>query len=110
MSSCYKTSDNRYFNCAPMMQDGRQFTDYRQNCILNNKISQGKNSWEYRYFLTQNAVELQKKMILNQEQKTACTKCSDNTVLATNTVINCSPTGCSYQMNDPSGLGQYRQY
>ena len=105
-----RVTDNYELDFPARMSDGRQFTDYRQNCILNNNISQGKNSWEYRYFLTQNAVELQKKMIMNQEQKTACTKCSDNTVLATNTVINCSPTGCSYQMNDPNGLGQYRQY
>ena len=105
-----RVTDNYELDFPARMSDGRQFTDYRQNCILNNNFSQGKSSWEYRYFLTQNAVELQKKMIMNQEQKTACTKCSDNTVLATNTVINCSPTGCSYQMNDPSGLGQYRQY
>ena len=105
-----RVTDNYELDFPARMSDGRQFTDYRQNCILNNNISKGKNSWEYRYFLTQNAVELQKKMIMNQEQKTACTKCSDNTVLATNTVINCSPTGCNYQMNDPSGLGQYRQY
>jgi len=105
-----RVTDNYELDFPARMSDGRQFTDYRQNCILNNNISQGKNSWEYRYFLTQNAVELQKKMIIDQEQKTACTKCSDNTVLSTNTVINCSPTGCSYQMNDPSGLGQYRQY
>lgn len=105
-----RVTDNYELDFPARMSDGRQFTDYRQNCILNNNISQGKNSWEYRYFLTQNANELQKKMIIDQEQKTACTKCSDNTVLSTNTVINCSPTGCSYQMNDPSGLGQYRQY
>jgi len=105
-----RVTDNYELDFPARMSDGRQFTDYRQNCILNNNISQGRNSWEYRYFLTQNAVELQKKMIIDQEKKTACTKCSDNTVLSTNTVINCSPTGCSYQMNDPSGLGQYRQY
>ena len=105
-----RVTDNYELDFPARMSDGRQFTDYRQNCLLNNNMSQGKGSWEYRTFLTQNAVELQKNMIMNQEQKTACSKCSDNTVLPVNTVINCSPTGCNYQINDPNGLGQYRQY
>ena len=105
-----KVTDNYELDFPARMSDGRQFTNYKQNCLLNNNLSQGKGSWEYRYFLQQNSVELQNKMIMEQEQKTKCTKCSDNTVLPTKTVINCSPTGCNYQMGDPSGLGQYRQY
>lgn len=105
-----KVSDNYELDFPARMSDGRQFTDYKQNCLLNNNLSQGKGSWEYRYFLQKNSIELQNKMIMQQEQTTKCTKCSDNTVLATKTVINCSPTGCNYQMDDPNGLGQYRQY
>ena len=44
-------------------------------------------------------------LLKQQEDKTACTKCSDNTVLPVKTIMNCSPTGCNYQMNDPNGLG-----
>ena len=43
---------------------------FKKNCLLNNNLSQGKGSWEYRYFLQQNAVEIQNKMIMEQEQKT----------------------------------------
>ena len=27
--SCYKTSNNRFFNATSRMSDGRNFTDYR---------------------------------------------------------------------------------
>ena len=105
-----KVTDNVEFDFPARMADGRQFTDYRQNCLLNNNISQGKGSWEYRVFLTHNATKLQQEMIQKQELVTACTSCSDNTVMPVKTVQNCTPTGCNYQMNDPNGLGQYRQY
>ena len=34
--SCYKASNNKYFNCPPRMDDGRHFTDYRSSCDTNN--------------------------------------------------------------------------
>ena len=30
MSSCCKTSNNKYFNAPPLMSDGRHFTDLDQ--------------------------------------------------------------------------------
>jgi hypothetical protein len=45
-----------------------------------------------------------------QEDITACTKCSDNTVLPVKTIINCTPEGCNYMLNDPNGLGQGIKY
>jgi len=105
-----KVTDNVEMDFPARMADGRQFTDYRQNCLLNNNISQGKGSWEYRVFLTQNATQIQQKMIQNQESLTACTSCSDNTVMPVKTIQNCTPTGCNYQMNDPNGVGLGRQY
>lgn len=105
-----KVTDNVEFDFPARMADGRQFTDYRQNCLLNNNISQGKGSWEYRSFLTQNATQLQQSMMQEQEALTACTSCSDNTVMPVKTVQNCTPTGCNYQMNDPNGVGLGRKY
>ena len=58
-----KVTDNVELDFPARMSDGRQFTDYRQNCLLNNNLSQGKGSWEYRNYLTQNAVQLQQQMI-----------------------------------------------
>ena len=105
-----KVTDNVELDFPARMSDGRQFTDYRQNCLLNNNLSQGKGSWEYRFFLTQNATNLQQQMIQQQEETTACTKCSDNTVLPVKTIQNCTPTGCNYQINDQNGIGLGRKY
>ncbi len=61
MSLCYKTTNNKYFNCPPRMDDGRHFTDYRPNCFLNNLLAGNnnlQNSFELRTFLTNNAVDL----------------------------------------------------
>ena len=40
MSSCYKTSNNKFFNAPPRMSDGRHFTDYRPDYELNMKIGE----------------------------------------------------------------------
>ena len=61
MSSCYKTTNNKYFNAPPRMSDGRHFTDYRPSHELNMKISQDNDindSYEYRQFLIDNGEKL----------------------------------------------------
>ena len=103
-----KVTDNVELDFPARMSDGRMFTDYRQNCILNNNISRGMGSWEYRNYLTNNANQVHKNYISNLESKLKCNKCSDNTVLPVKTTLNCSPESCTYQMNDPNGLGQGR--
>ena len=105
-----KVTDNVELDFPARMADARMFTDYRQNCITNNNISKNMSSWEYRNYLTNNADQLRQQFIQNQESITACTKCSDNTVLPVKTILNCSSTGCNYQMNDPNGLGQGIKY
>ncbi len=100
-----KVTDNVELDFPARMSDGRQFTDYRQNCLLNNNLSNGMGSWEYRQYLTANSVQVRESFMQKQVDQTACTKCSDNTVLPIKTIINCSPTGCDYQLNDPNGLG-----
>ena len=35
MSRCHP-SNNKYFDCPPRMSDGRNFTDYRPSCDVNN--------------------------------------------------------------------------
>ena len=34
--SCHP-SNNKYFDCPPRMHDGRNFTDYRPSCDVNNQ-------------------------------------------------------------------------
>lgn len=105
-----KVTDNVELDFPARMSDGRMFTDYRQNCLLNNGLARGMGSWEYRNYLIENSDTIRNIFIKEQEKITACTKCTDNTVLSAKTIINCSPEGCNYRLNDPNGLGQVRQY
>jgi|TARA_R110002072_G_scaffold18158_1_gene68283 hypothetical protein len=98
-------TDNYENGFPARMSDGRQFTDYRQNCITNNEISQGMSSWEYRNFLTNNAGDIHKASIEKARAINECKSCSDNTVLPVKNTINCGPTGCVYEMNDANGIG-----
>jgi hypothetical protein len=42
-----KTSDNVNLDFPARMADGRTFTDYRSNCIMNHELSSNKNSFDY---------------------------------------------------------------
>jgi len=105
-----KVTDNVELDFPARMSDGRQFTDYRQNCILNNALSQGKGSWEYRTFLTNNSIQIHDQMMTTLESQFACNSCTDNTVLPVKTIQNCNAVGCNYTMNDPNGIGLGRNY
>lgn len=100
-----RSMDNFEMDFPARMSDGRQFTDYRQNCLINNEISNGMSSWEYRNFLTNNAGKIHQALIEKVNAVNACKSCSDNTVLDVKNVINCGPNGCTYQLNDPNGIG-----
>ena len=100
-----KVTDNFEMDFPARMSDGRQFTDYRQNCIINNEISKGMSSWEYRNFLTNNAGKIHQALIEQAKAVNECKTCSDNTLLEVKNVINCGPTGCTYNIKDPNGIG-----
>jgi hypothetical protein len=72
---CDKTSNNKYFNCPPMMADGRHFTDYRPNSYSNNLIRMSSNivgSYEYRQYLIHNAEKLMQENRNHATQKNSC--------------------------------------
>lgn len=107
MSKCYKTSDNYFYNCAPKMQDGRSFTDYRPNCTLNNMVSSSNNtqsSYEYRMFLQRNGNKLRNQIVDYNYKMNGCNDCG-NTLLAEQSNLNCNSNGCSKTINDLNGLG-----
>ena len=58
-----KVSDNHQLDFPARMSDGRQFTDYRPNCYLNNEMGQNMGSWQYRTFLMRNATQIHKKFV-----------------------------------------------
>ena len=101
MSSCYKTSNNKYTNCPPRMDDGRHFTDYRPNCHVNNLVRANNamlNSHQYRMFLQHNG---QKLMNLNRTyscQKNCCGPCmnpyNNGTMLQEQSRRSCNKENC----------------
>ena len=117
MSSCYKTSNNKYLNCPPRMDDARHFTDYRPNCQVNNLVRANNgslNSFQYRMYLTHNANEL---MELNRTyacQKNCCGPCmnpyNEGTMLSEKTKVSCDDRTCNTTGVNPKGLGQGRNY
>jgi hypothetical protein len=104
-----KTSDNVNLDFPARMADGRTFTDYRPNCVMNSSISQGKNSFEYRYYLAHNGVQLEQATMKKLENDVKCSGCDAQTLLPVQTIQNCNAGVCNISVNDPTGLGLDRQ-
>lgn len=61
--TCYNSSNNIHFNFPPIMSDGRNFSSWQPDAVVNNRIRKQehiKSSWEYRQYLTKNASEIMK--------------------------------------------------
>ena len=66
--TCYSGSNNIHFNFPPIMTDGRNFSSWQPESIINDRIQQKENintNWDYRKFMTKNGIEIMK--INNQE-------------------------------------------
>ena len=106
-----KVTDNHQLDFPARMSDGRQFTDYRPNCFLNNELGQNMGSWQYRTYLTRNAAQIHGQFFNEQSQKSACESCSGAPVPDVKTVMDCTRQNtCHYMLKDKDGLGQGRQY
>lgn len=71
--TCYKGSNNIHFNFPPIMDDGRNFSNYEVGASLDNKLKQNANiktNSEYRKYLQINADS-----IIKNNQLTACDEC-----------------------------------
>jgi len=100
-----KTSDNVNLDFPARMADGRGFTDYRPNCLMNSELSKGKNSFDYRYFLEQNGSQIEKGILTSLDERLKCNGCTAQTVLPVQTIMNCNAGVCSMTLNDPNGIG-----
>ena len=108
MNTCYKTSNNKYFDCPALMEDGRAFTDYRPSSYVNDLIrveNQVYDSYSYRQFLIHNGLNIIKVNDQYNQLKNGCASCSYNEIPnEASCVYNkqfglCMPNGCN-------GLGQ----
>ena len=112
---CYKTSNNKYFQCPPLMSDGRAFTDYRPNCYVNNLVrtkNDINNSFQYRTYLTNNAENLMDINRTNACQKNCCGPCQKpyniGTMLPEQNINKCTSSVCGTLVTNPNGLGTGR--
>jgi len=106
-----KVTDNHQLDFPARMSDGRQFTDYRPNCFLNNELGQNMGSWQYRTYLTRNAINIHNQFVEIENKNSACTSCTGAPVPDVKTVMDCTRQNtCHYMMKDKNGLGQGRKY
>lgn len=110
--ACSRVSNNKFFNCPPLMADGRHFTDYRPRCFSQYLVTPNGNfpsSFDYRMYLTRNANEIMKKNVLDAYRTNVCGPCVEpynvGTMLPEQTVQTCNERTCSFKSNDPNGLG-----
>jgi hypothetical protein len=61
--SCYSGSNNIHFNSPPLMSDGRNFSSWQPEAVVNQRIQTAENinsNWNYRKYLQQNAQQIMK--------------------------------------------------
>jgi hypothetical protein len=76
--SCFKVSNNKYFNSPALMADGRTFTDYTANVMTNQYLMSSnklKSSNDYRHFLINNADKLMEYNVSLSEKRNETGKC-----------------------------------
>jgi len=107
-NTCYKTSNNKYFDCPALMSDGRAFTDYRPSAYVNDLIRVNNkvyDSYSYRQFLINNGLNVIETNDKYNAIKNGCPQCAYNVIPNEATCVYnkqyglCMPNGCD-------GLGQ----
>jgi hypothetical protein len=77
--NCNVATNNKFFSCPALMADGRLFTDYRPNRVVNQMVqfdNKVNNSYDYRQFLMTNGKRL---MDINSQyiqNKASCGPCT----------------------------------
>lgn len=59
--SCYSGSNNIHFNAPPMMSDGRNWTSWQPEAVINNRIQSQegiKSNWDYRQYMQRNGLQI----------------------------------------------------
>ena len=109
---CDKTSNNKYFDCPPRMDDGRHFTDYRPNCYVNDLVRYNNkvmSSYEYRQFLINNGNKLRKINNQYNNQKNGCKPCNAQAIGTETKCVNNKSYSTCYP-DDCNGLGLRNVY
>ena len=60
---CYSASNNIHFDSPPIMNDGRIYSSWQPEAIINDKIQKHEKittNWEYRKYIQQNGLQIMK--------------------------------------------------
>jgi hypothetical protein len=113
MDLCYKSSNNQYNNSPPRMNDGRHFTDYRSNCLINNLINKNNNhmrSHDLKNFLINNANKLREINRTYVSQKNGVNNCNNFVDIQLKHRVVCNKNTCRKVLVNPEGFGIDVQY
>jgi hypothetical protein len=108
MDLCYKTSDNKYHSSPPRMNDGRHFTDYRSNNLINNlliKNNKVHNNYHYKSFLIKNSEKLRELNWNYACQKNCHKECPDIIDIPHQSEFICNHTVCHRRHLNNNGIG-----
>ena len=68
--TCYSGSNNIHFNFQSMMNDGRNYTSWEPQVVIDKQIEKEQNirsNMEFRQFMQNNALNIMKNNQLNRE-------------------------------------------
>ena len=98
-----KVTDNFNLNFPARMSDGRQFTEYKSNCILNSDNT--KTSVQYKNYLVNNATSIITSTNNHLKTLMECSNCSDYSIIPPQLSINCNKDNCLYDVINKDGVG-----
>ena len=87
-ATCYSGSNNIHFNFPPIMTDGRNFSSWQPEAVINNKIQLRESissNWEYRKYMQSNGLNIMKYNYLSSSSELGVTP---NSVTNTTSSLN----------------------
>lgn len=60
-ATCYSGSNNTHFNFPPIMADGRNYSSWQPEAVVNQRIQKQEginNNWSYRQYLQHNGLKV----------------------------------------------------
>lgn len=62
-ATCYSGSNNIHFNYPPIMADGRNWSSWQPDAVINERIQKNEginNNWNYRQYLQKHGLQIMK--------------------------------------------------
>ena len=62
-ATCYSGSNNIHFNSPPIMNDGRNFSSWQPEAVINRRIQKQENihsNWAYRQYMQNHGLQIMK--------------------------------------------------